>query len=67
MGHLSRQPTSNDPPKPREGKSPWLDDNEYMDEAALLLSGLAKRCVKCKRATNVLNLDSNQCCPDCKN
>ncbi len=65
MGYLSRQPTSNDLPS-RESKSPWLGDNEFLDEVALLLSGSAKRCVECQRATRVCYLDPNQRCPDCR-
>ncbi|HQK63554.1 MAG TPA: hypothetical protein PLF16_00200 [Candidatus Staskawiczbacteria bacterium] len=65
MGYLSRQPTSNDPPKP-EGKSPWLEETELLDEFALLLNGMAKRCQKCKRATRVRHLDADQHCPDCR-
>lgn len=66
MGYMSRQPTSNNLPQLREGKSPWLGDNELVDEIALLLNDLAKRCKKCKRVTHVRYLDSNQHCPDCK-
>ena len=66
MGYLSRQPTSNDPPQPKKGKSPWLEANELADEFFLLLNGLAKRCVKCKRATRIHHLDSSQYCPDCR-
>lgn len=66
MGYLSGKPTSNNPPRPTEGKSPWLGESELMDEVALLLDGSAKRCTGCKRATHVRNLDSNQHCPDCR-
>lgn len=66
MGYLSRQPTSNDIPCPKEGKSPWLEENEYVDEVCLLLNGLAKRCAVCKRATRVRHLDSEQHCPACR-
>jgi hypothetical protein len=66
MGYLSRQPTSNDPPPSNEGKSPWLEENELVDEVCLLLNGLAKRCVVCKRATRIRHLDSKQRCPDCR-
>lgn len=66
MGYMSRQPTSNDPPRSREDKSPWLDGNELLDEVALLLNGSAKRCVECKQAVHVRYLDSNQHCPDCR-
>jgi len=66
MGYLSRQPTSNDPPRSREGKSPWLGENDYLDKTALILAGLVEKCVKCERATHVRHLDSNQHCPDCR-
>jgi hypothetical protein len=66
MGRLSRQPTSNDPPRLKEGKSPWLGNTEFLDEFALLLSGLAKRCRVCTRATHIRHLDTYQRCPDCR-
>lgn len=66
MGYLSRQPTSNDSPRPKTGKSPWLGEGEMMDETAMLLNELAKRCVVCNRATHVNYLDESQRCPDCK-
>lgn len=66
MGYLSRQPDSNDPPRPKDGKSPWLEETELLDEFALLLEGAAKRCQKCKRATRVRHLNADQLCPDCR-
>lgn len=66
MGYLTRLPTSNEMPQPRQGKNPWLEDNEFMDETALLLNGLAKRCKKCGQATHIRHLDQNQHCPDCR-
>lgn len=66
MGFLSRKPTSNDSPRSIAGKSPWLGDDEFFDEVALFLNGMAKRCVGCKRATNIRHLDSGQHCPDCR-
>lgn len=66
MGYLSRQPTSNEPPKPNAGTSPWLEANELADEFSLLLNGLAKRCAKCQRATRIKHLDNDHCCPDCR-
>lgn len=66
MGHLTRQPTSNDPPPPKTGKNRWLGENEFADEVALLLNNRAKRCVKCHRAIRVEFLDQNQRCPDCR-
>ena len=67
MGYLSRQPNSNELPRPLvDKKSPWLGDNELLDEVVLILNGLAKRCMKCRRATRVRHLDSDQHCPDCR-
>ena len=66
MGDLTRQPTSNDSPQPTTGKSRWLEDDDMMDECALLLNGLAQRCTKCQRATHNRHLDANQRCPDCR-
>ena len=66
MGYLTRQPTSNEPPRTLTGKSQWLGDTEVMDEIAMLLNGIAERCAKCKRATHTRHLDSNQICPDCR-
>lgn len=65
MGFGTRQPTSNDPPQ-NTGKSPWLEETDDMDEFALVVNKLAKRCKKCKRFTRTKHLDSNQHCPDCR-
>ena len=66
MGYLSRLPTSNDPPRSTSGEDPWLGDNELMDRYALVLNGLAKKCVKCGRMTHINNLDIECFCPDCR-
>ena len=66
MGFGSGKPNSNDLPMPPKGDSPWLEENEFVDEVALLLNGLAKRCTKCKRAARIKYLDKNQHCPDCR-
>ncbi|KKU48512.1 hypothetical protein A3H10_02285 [Candidatus Uhrbacteria bacterium RIFCSPLOWO2_12_FULL_46_10] len=66
MGYLNRKPASNDPPQPKEGKSQWLGETELLDETALLIAGLAKRCAKCDRATRTKHLDTEQRCPDCR-
>ncbi len=66
MGYLSRKPNSNDPPRSREGLSLWLGDNDVLDETALLLSGSAKRCSDCGRATDIRYLDASNLCPDCR-
>jgi hypothetical protein len=65
MGYLTRGPTSNDPPPDKADKSPWLEEDDLMDEIALLLSGLAKRCAKCRRSTRTKHLEQGQC-PDCR-
>ena len=66
MGHLSRQPTSNDSPPRPSGKSKWLEDNAFADEVCLLLNGLAKRCKSCKLAVRTKYLNENGLCPDCQ-
>jgi hypothetical protein len=64
MGYMSRKPNSNDPPSPeRAGR--WLDTSDVMDEFALMISGNAKRCRGCKRATSLKYLVDGQC-PDCR-
>ena len=65
MGHLTRTPTSNDPPRSATGKSQYLEENELMDEVALLLSGAAGRCSKCNRVVRKKYLESGLC-PDCR-
>lgn len=66
MGLFSRLPTSNNSLKGDEAGNRWLETNEIMDEVALLLAGLAKRCVQCRRATSNKYLDSKQICPSCR-
>ena len=66
MGYLSRKPTSNDPPPKRQGKSPWLEETDIMDETALLLNGYARRCTKCRLAVRTKHLDDHERCPDCR-
>ena len=66
MGYLTRRPTLNDLPKlVEQGKSPWLIENEFLDEFALLLSGCARRCKRCQRATSVEYL-KEEICPGCR-
>lgn len=66
MGYMGRKPTSNDLPNDAYDKSRWLEENEAEDEVSLLLNGLAKRCMKCRRAVRVRHLDPDRCCPDCR-
>lgn len=66
MGHLTRQPTSNEQ-SPAQSKNQWLGENELADERFLLISRFAKRCKGgCGRAIRVEHLDDQQCCPDCR-
>jgi len=65
MGYGSRLPTSNEPPRPIKEKRKWLGDNEYLDEFALVLNGLTKRCTKCGGKTHVDYLKDGLC-PDCR-
>jgi len=65
MGHLTRTPTSNDPPGATAGKSPYLEETELMDETALLLSGAAMRCSRCRLAVRTQYLEGGLC-PDCR-
>lgn len=67
MGYRTKQLTSNDPSRPKKGKSPWLGDDEFTDEATLLLSGSAKQCAGCRRVTHIRYLDDwSQRCPGCR-
>lgn len=65
MGYLSRKPTDNEIPR-SQTKNPWLTHNQDMDEVALLLNGLAKKCKGCGRVINNCYLDDNFHCPDCR-
>lgn len=68
MGFCSRLPNSNDPPRP--AKSRWgAQPGELMDDVALLLSGLATRCAKCRRVTkngHLVQSGDQKLCPDCR-
>ena len=68
MGFGTRQPTTNDAPRPSaQEKSPWLGESDTMDETALVLSGLVKRCRGvCNRRTHIRNLDEHGRCPGCR-
>lgn len=66
MGYLSRFPTSNDPPRPSSDNR-WIEETDAMDEVALLLNGLAKRCRQCNQAARLKYLDKeHRRCPDCR-
>lgn len=61
MGYGTRQPTSNEPPAMG---NPYLDDR--IDEFALILNGLGKRCKgSCGRAIPNKLLTAEGLCPDC--
>lgn len=64
MGFGTRQPTSNEGPD--DSLRPWGAD-EMMDDVALLLSGMAKRCYACLRAVRTefqKNHGGHIYCPD---
>jgi len=64
MDHLTRKPTSNELSK--EKSNPWIEENLFMDEVALVINGFAKRCTICHRPARLKYLDKNQRCPDCR-
>lgn len=62
MGYLSRQPTSNDPPR----KSPRYGPQEPDDDFSALLNEKAARCRGiCKRVILKQHLVNGEC-PDCR-
>ncbi len=63
MGYLTRKPTSNDI-NSQDKRSPWGGD-ELLDDTALLIGQLGKRCAGCKRVTRNQFLE-NKLCPDCR-
>lgn len=63
MGYLTARPTSNDLDSQQQ-HNPWGGD-ELLDDTALLLGGLGKRCTKCKRVTRNQFLKKGLC-PDCR-
>ncbi len=64
MGYLTTTPTSNEQPKERKTK--YGPDGEYVDDFCALLNYLAKRCQKCKLVIMNKHLDKKQLCPDCR-
>lgn len=66
MGHLSRQPNSNDPPVGTS--NPWGSRNpELVDDMTVLLNGDGERCCVCQRV--ILNCylktkDGKNYCPN---
>ena len=65
MGHLSRLPNSNDPPK--YSSNPWGSQNPNLDDIAVLLNDMGKRCSVCKRVVlnkHVKEKDGIDYCPD---
>ena len=66
MGFATRQPTSNEPPRPGQKQSLWLETDECVDAFALKLNGLARNCDMCKRLTSNKHLDQQGKYPDCR-
>ena len=65
MGYGSRTPTSNEPAPHQD--NPWGGD-ELMDDFALMLNGLAKRCGGCQRVIRnkyLKTVADSKLCPDC--
>ncbi len=65
MGFGTRQPTSND--LPNNSNNPWGSQNDLLDDVAVLLNDLGKRCSICKRVVLNLHLktkDGINYCPD---
>lgn len=65
MGYMSRLPNSNDAPK--LSNNPYGGD-EFMDDIALLLNNMAKRCTTCKRVIRKKYLEAHNgqnFCPEC--
>jgi len=66
MGYLSRQPTSNDPPKFQD--NPWGAQDGIRDDIAVLLGEDGKCCATCKRVIlneHLKQKDDKNYCPDC--
>ncbi len=68
MGFLSGKPTSNEPKKD-SSENPWGSQNSCVDDVAVLLNDMGKRCSVCKRV--VLNkyltsVEDVYYCPDHK-
>jgi hypothetical protein len=61
MGHLSRKPDGNDPPRGEWAYGP----REPHDDFSALLNGLARRCAACRRVT-MLRYLSEGACPECR-
>lgn len=67
MGHGSRKPTSNDPPRRKTNETKWVDEalTDFKDVTVLLLGEDAKRCSQCERPALLVYLKDNKC-PDCR-
>lgn len=61
MGHLSRQPNSNEPEKAHWQYGP----QEPHDDWSAMLNGLARRCMDCKKVTLNKHLSVMGLCPEC--
>jgi hypothetical protein len=63
MGHLSRQPDSND--IPFENSNPWGSPN--VEDATVLLTNAGERCCVCRRVViyrHLVKRDGKNYCPD---
>jgi len=66
MGHQTRKPTSNDIPSSGNGGLAACEVyNGIMDDFAITLNGLGKRCKKCKLVAYHRNLNKEQICKTC--
>lgn len=67
MGYMGRMPGSND--VPRENNNPWGPQNDLLDDVAVLLNDLGKRCCTCKRVVmnkHLMVKEGKNYCPDHK-
>ena len=65
MGFMTRTPDSNDPPF--QEKNPWGSQNDLLDDTAVLLNNLGRRCCICKRVVLKAHLTcetGRYYCPD---
>lgn len=68
MGFLTRKPDSNDPPKDFS-ENPWGPKSDVLDDVAVLLNSMGKRCCRCRRVVmneHLKEKDGKHYCPDCE-
>jgi formamidopyrimidine-DNA glycosylase len=66
MGHLSRKPTSNEPPS--DDYNPWGPQDGIRDDISVLLGEEGKRCTDCRRVIlneHIKKKRGKPFCPDC--